>query len=306
MLTVDLKGKKALVAGVGDDQGFGWAIAKALIEAGATVMVATWAPLYKLFTMALEQGKYRESQQLSDGSMMTFAKIYPLDASYDTIEQVPEEVRDHKRYRDLKGYVVADLAAAIEKDFGTIDIVVHSLANASEIKKSLLETSREGYLSAISASTYSMISLVKYLGPLMPQGSSALTLSFLAAERTIPGYGGGMSSAKAALESDVRTLAWEAGRRYGIRVNAISAGAMATRASRAIGFIDDMIRYGVANAPLPESLQAEDVASVAAFLCTPLARAITGVTLHVDCGLHTMGIAVDSHSLQPDIVPDQL
>jgi enoyl-[acyl-carrier protein] reductase I len=294
MLELNLKGKRALIVGVGDDQGYGWAIAKSLAEAGATIIVGTWAPIYKIFTMGIEQGKFAASQKLADGSTLKFDRIYPVDAAYDTMDQVPLEVREHKRYRDLKDYAVADFTAAVVRDYGGVDIVVHSLANAPEIQKPLLDTSREGYTAAMSSSAYSLISLLAHFGPHMPKGSSALALSYLAAEKTIPGYGGGMSSAKAALESDIRTLAWECGRRFGMRVNAISAGALASRAARAIGFIEQMIAYSSANAPLSEELYAEDVGNTAAFLCTSLARAITGVTLHVDHGLHSMGVAVDS------------
>src|SRR5271166_4617951 len=101
-----------------------------------------------------------------------------------------------------------------------------------------------------------------------------------------------MSSAKAALESDTRTLAWEAGRKWGVRVNAISAGPLRSRAARAIGFIDNMIAYSKANAPLVKELEAEEIGDAAAFLAS--ATAVTGVTLYVDNGLHAMGIAVDS------------
>ena len=97
-------------------------------------------------------------------------------------------------------------------------------------------------------------------GPIMNKGGSVLSLTYLAGERVIPGYGGGMSSAKAALESDTRVLAYEAGRKYGIRVNTISAGPLGSRAAKAIGFIDDMIQYSSANSPLPGNiLYAEDV-----------------------------------------------
>ena len=128
--------------------------------------------------------------------------------------------------------------------------------------------------------------------------SSDLSLTYLASEYAVPGYGGGMSSAKAALESDTRTLAWEAGRKWGIRVNTISAGALRSRAARAIGFIDQMIEYGKANAPLTKDLEAEEVGSAASFLLSPLASAITGVTLYVDNGMHAMGIAMDSPAFQ--------
>ena len=108
----------------------------------------------------------------------------------------------------------------------------------------------------------------------------------------IPGYGGGMSSAKAALEADTRTLAFEAGRRWGVRINTISAGPYASRAASAIGFIDTMIRYSEANSPLPRRLEASEVGNTAAFLASPLAAAITGSVVYVDNGYHAMGMAV--------------
>lgn len=107
-----------------------------------------------------------------------------------------------------------------------------------------------------------------------------------------------MSSAKAALESDTRTLAWEAGRKWGLRVNAISAGPYASRAASAIGFIDRMIRYYEANAPLPRSMEAADVGHTAAFLSSPLAAAITGTVVYVDNGLHAMGAAMSAPEMR--------
>lgn len=99
-----------------------------------------------------------------------------------------------------------------------------------------------------------------------------------------------MSSAKAALESDTRTLAFEAGRKWGIRVNTISAGAWGSRAAKAIGFIEKMIEYSEAGSPLQEPLKPEEVGATAAFLLSDLASAITGVTLYVDKGMHAMGV----------------
>jgi enoyl-[acyl-carrier protein] reductase I len=150
----------------------------------------------------------------------------------------------------------------------------------------------------MSASSYSFISLLSHFGPIMNPGGSALSLTYIASERAVPGYGGGMSSAKAALESDTRTLAWEAGRKWDLRVNAISAGAYRSRAARAIGMIDDMIAYAKANAPLIKDLSGEEIGSTAAFLLSPLASAITGTVLFVDNGIHAMGLAVDSAALQ--------
>ncbi len=296
MLNLNLKGKRAFIAGIGDDNGFGWAIAKALYEAGAEILIGTWAPIVKIFTMSWENGKFDESRKLVDGRMFEYKKLYPLDAAFDRLEDVPEEIRQNKRYSGLTGYTIADVAAQVEKDFGKIDILVHSLANAPEVTKNLLDTSRQGYLAAMSASAYSFVSLLKHFGPIL-QGGSALSLSYIASNRAVPKYGGGMSSAKAALESDTRTLAWEAGRKWNIRVNAISAGPLRSRAAKAIGMIDDMIAYSKANAPLVKDLSAEEVAFAAAFLLSPLASAITGDVLYVDNGLHAMGMAVDSSSL---------
>lgn len=300
MLKIDLKGKVAFVAGVGDDQGFGWAIAKKLAEAGATILVGTWAPVLKIFTTSFQTGKFDQSRRLEDGSLLEFAKIYPLDAVFDTPDQVPAEIRENKRYKEHDGYTITQVAEAVQRDFGQIDILIHSLANAPEVQKPLLETSRQGYLTALSSSSYSFISLLAHFGPFMQAGGSALSLTYLAAEKVIPGYGGGMSSAKAALESDTRTLAWEAARKWEgkeIRVNAISAGPLGSRAAKAIGFIEEMIAYSKSNAPLAKELRAEEVAQAAVFLSSPLASAITGTILHVDNGLHIMGIGCDSPAL---------
>jgi enoyl-[acyl-carrier protein] reductase I len=292
MLAIDLSGKHALVAGVADDGGFGFAIAKALATAGAKVSVATWPPALGIFRTMLERGKLDASLALPGGEKLAFAKIYPLDAEYDRLEDVPPEVRENRRYRDAGDFTIGGLAAAVAAD-GGVDIVVHSLANGSEVKKPLLETSRRGYLSAVSASAYSMVSLVRHLGPVMRRGGAFLSLSYMASERAVPGYGGGMSSAKAALESDTRLLAFEVGRAWGHRVNVISAGAYASRAASAIGagFVQMMIEYTKRNAPLPDPLTAEEVGATAAFLCSPLASGITGSTIYVDKGQHAMGMA---------------
>jgi enoyl-[acyl-carrier protein] reductase I len=294
MLTIDLTNRRALVAGVADDAGYGFAIAKALAEAGASVVVGTWPPALNIFRTLLERGKLDESRRLADGRMLEFERIYPLDAAYDRLADVPEEVRASKRYKDAGDFSIEGLAAALVADFGErpLDIVVHSLANGPEVTKPLLQTSRAGYLTAVSVSAYSMVAMVSRLGPLMRPGGSFLSLSYMASERVIPGYGGGMSSAKAALESDTRVLAYEAGRAWGLRVNCISAGPLASRAASAIGIIERMIEYAAANAPLTEPLAAHEVGTAAAFLCSPLATGITGTVLHVDKGYHTMGMAV--------------
>ena len=294
MLNIDLRGRRALVAGVADDGGFGFAIAKALAEAGASVCVATWPPALNIFLNLLERGKMDESRRMSDGSMLTFERIYPLDAVFDTYDDIPEELRASKRYKEVGDCSIDGLAQRLVADFGErpLDVLVHSLANGPEVKKPLLETSRAGYLAAVSASSYSLLSLTARLGPLMREGGAVSSLTYMASERAIPGYGGGMSSAKAALESDTRLLAFEAGRKWGIRVNTVSAGPYASRAASAIGIIEKMVEYVGENAPLTDHLTAQEVGTATAFLCSPLASGITGATLYVDKGYHAMGMGV--------------
>ncbi|CAN1278197.1 Enoyl-[acyl-carrier-protein] reductase [NADH], chloroplastic [Linum perenne] len=301
-LPVDLRGKRAFIAGIADDNGYGWAIAKSLAAAGAEILVGTWVPALNIFESSLRRGKFDESRVLPDGSLMEITKVYPMDAVFDGPEDVPEDIKTNKRYAGSSNWTVKELAELVKQDFGTIDILVHSLANGPEVVKPLLETSRYGYLAAISASSYSFISLLQNFIPIMNPGGATISLTYIASERIIPGYGGGMSSAKAALESDTRVLAFEAGRKHNIRVNTISAGPLRSRAAKAIGFIDMMIDYSSANAPLQKELSAalllhnstEEVGNAAAFLASPLASAITGTVLYVDNGLNAMGVGVDS------------
>src|SRR3989442_1592053 len=240
MLSIDLRGKRALVAGVADDGGYGFAIAKALAEAGATVCAGTWPPALNIFLNLLERGKIDESRRMPDGALLQFEKIYPLDATFDTLAEAPEEIRGNKRYKDVGDFSIAGLAQRLVQDFGDrpLDIVVHSLANGPEVKKPLLDTSRAGYLAAVSASAYSLVSLVSPLGPLTRPGGSFLSLTYMASERVVPGYGGGMSS--------------------------------------------------------PKPLTAREVGTTGAFLGSPLGRGITGRTIYVDKGYHSMGAAVDA------------
>lgn len=305
MLSIDLTGKRAFVAGIADDGGFGFAIAKALFEAGATVCAGTWPPAMGIFTTLLRRGKLDVA--CAGGGRVDFEHVVAFDAEYDALGDVPADVRDNKRYKEHADFTVQGAADKMRAEFGDrcIDVVVHSLANGPEVTRDLLATTRKGYLAAVSVSAYSMVSMAQRFGPLMRPGGAMISLSFLAGERVIPGYGGGMSSAKAALESDTRVLAWEAGRKWGLRVNCISAGPLASRAASAIGrdppaeggergksFIEMMIEYTRHNTPLPEALTAREVGATAAFLCSPLASGITGCVLHVDKGYHAMGKAV--------------
>jgi enoyl-[acyl-carrier protein] reductase I len=304
---IDLTGKVAFIAGVADSTGYGWAIARALADAGATILVGTWPPVLNIFQMGFRKGNFDADSTLSDGSKMVIEKIYPLDAVFDIPEDVPDEVKENKRYQGLGGYTISEVAKQVEADYGKIDILVHSLANGPEVVKPLLETSRKGYLAASSASAYSAVSLLQKFGPIMNEGGAYLSLTYIASEKVIPGYGGGMSSAKAQLESDTRTLSFEAGRKWGLRVNTISAGPLKSRAASAIGkevgkktFIEKAIDYAKANAPLAQDLYNDDVGNAAMFMLSPMARTITGVTLYVDNGLHAMGMSLDSPTINDE------
>ena len=169
MLPIDLSGKRAFIAGVADDGGFGFAIAKSLAEAGASVVVGTWPPAMNIFLNLLERGKMAESMRLADGRAMSFEKIYPLDAAFDTLEEAPTEIRDNKRYKERGDFSIHGVTTRLREDFGDqpLDIVVHSLANGPEVKNALLDTSRRGYLEAVGTSAYSNVAMVRHLAPLM-------------------------------------------------------------------------------------------------------------------------------------------
>ena len=213
----------------------------------------------------------------------------------------PNSLRPPRRYAGLDGFTISECAAKVGADYGKIDILVHSLANGPEVTKPLLETSRSGYLAASSASAYSFVSLVRHFAPIMNAGGSVVSLTYIASEKVVPGYGGGMSSAKASLESDTRTLAWETGRKYGVRVNTISAGPLKSRAASAINkmeeksFIEIAIEYCKRNAPLQKDLESDEVGKTALYLLSDLSSAVTGVTMYVDNGIHAMGMVADAN-----------
>lgn len=299
MPIIDLRGKRALVAGVADAGGFGFAIARALYECGATVCVASWPPAMGIFEKMLERGKFDEDRKLCDGhlaktEMLEFEKIYPLDAAFDTMDDVPEDVKSNKRYANRGDFSIQGLADTWKKDFGdkeSIDIFVHSLANGPEVHLDLIDTSRKGYLAALGTGSYSLVSLCNRFAPMMPKGGSVLSLSYLAATQVIHGYGGGMSSAKAALECDTRYLGYQLGRRYGVRINTISAGPFLSRAANATGVVGDYIEHYREHAPIQEDITQEEVANFAAFICSPLASGMTSTTVFVDKGFHTLGMS---------------
>jgi enoyl-[acyl-carrier protein] reductase I len=168
-----------------------------------------------------------------------------------------------------------------------LDIIIHSVAFSPEIQNTHLEVSRSAYLTAQSISAYSLVSMVQAGLPRMPAGGAVVGLSYIAAERSVPFYGGGMSSAKAALESDARTLAWFAGEK-GVRVNIVSAGPYASRAAKSIGDVSTMIASTTQKSPLRRPITAQEVADSTLWLTSPLSGAVTGEVLHVDAGFHAM------------------
>ena len=272
------------MAGVADDNGFGWAICKALAEAGCEIILGVWVPALNIFETSLRRGKFDESRKLSDGSLMEFAAIYPMDAMFDTMADVPEDVRTNKRYAAAEGgFAIQDCADKVSKEFGNIDVLVHSLANGPEVKNPLLETSRHGYLTAISASSYSMVSMVQRFGPIMNPGGASVSLTYLASERIIPGYGGGMSSAKAALESDTKILAYEAGRKHNIRVNVINPGVIDTPINHANP--DKMNQVLVQSTPLRRMGAPSEIAEAVLFIASDAASFATGADFTIDGGM---------------------
>ena len=188
-----MRGKRAFIVGITDDNGYGWAITKSFAAAGAEILVGTWVPALNIFETSLKRGKFDESHVLPNGSLMEISKIYPLDAIYDTLEDVPEDVKANKRYVGASNWTIQKFAESVKQDFGSIDILVHSLANGPEVSKPLLETSRKGYLVVVSNLSYSFVSLLKHFIPIMNPGGSTISLTYIASESIIPRYGGEIS-----------------------------------------------------------------------------------------------------------------
>ncbi|CAA9989174.1 enoyl-acyl carrier reductase, putative [Plasmodium knowlesi strain H] len=298
-------GDICFIAGVGDTNGYGWGIAKELSKKNVKVILGVWPPVYNIFMKNLHNGKFDNDMEIGEGRKMDLLDILPFDAAFDSFNDIDEETRKNKRYANLESYSIEEVANLIYKKYGKINMLVHSLANGREVEKSLLDTSRNGYLDALSKSSYSLIALCKYFCPIMHPQSSVISLTYYASQKVVPGYGGGMSSAKAALESDTRTLAYHLGRKHKIRINTISAGPLKSRAATAIkkanpqsgenetekknlAFIDYAIEYSEKYAPLQQKLYSTDVGAVAAFLLSKESRAVTGQTIYVDNGLNIM------------------
>lgn len=288
MVPLDLSGKVAFVTGVADDVGFAWHMATALQAAGAEVILGTHPRVTSIVERILVRPQNAESRKLPFGVAGEFKPkaVVPCDVSLDS----PADITPAQR--EVKGYdgdvSIAGCVERVRALTPHVDILIHSVAFSPEIQKSHLETSRGAYLTAMSVSSYSLVAMARAFAPLMAgRQGSVVSLSYLAGERVVPYYGGGMASAKAALENDSRTLAWFLGE-AGHRVNVISAGPYASRAARSIGDLGTMIETTAARSPLRRAIDAEDVANAAVFLCSDLARNITGECIHVDAGYHAM------------------
>ena len=259
MYPIDLAGKRGLIFGVANNRSIGWAITEVLHQAGARIALAY------------------QNERLKD-------RVAKLGQTLDDPLLVECDVTDDDQ--------IAAVFAEVERGFGGLDFLVHSIAfaNRDDLGGDFSETGREGFRLALDISAYSLIPLVRHAAPLMERsgGGSVLTMTFQASQRVFPGYNI-MGTAKAALEHEVRQLAAEYGDRN-IRVNAISAGPLDTLASRGIHGFLDMKRVHEQRAPLKRNITHEEVAKAALFLCSDLSSGVTGSIIPVDAGYHIMAV----------------
>jgi enoyl-[acyl-carrier protein] reductase I len=293
MIPIDLSGKVALVTGVTDWDSFAWHIAKALNAAGAKIILSCHPRVLGIVETILERDTDAAHRVLPYGAgNLKVEKLLACDVSYDSMADVDEKTKTDKRYAKHGDFTIQGMTEVIAKEFGGIDIIIHSVAFSPEITKQAVETSRGAYLTALGISAYSLTGMVRAARPYMenrPGGASVVGLTYLGGERVVPHYGGGMSTAKAALQIDAQQLAHNVGGKD-IRINLISAGPYASRAARSIADIEQMKSYAAQRSPLPRPIRAEEVANATVFLCSPLASAVTGQILYVDCGYHCMGV----------------
>ena len=258
---LDLTGKNAFVTGIANNRSIAWGIAQQLHKAGANIGV-NYLPD--------ERGRFEKKvRELVEPIAPSI--IVPCDVQND-------ELMD-------------SMFATIEEKWGRIDILIHCLAYAEreDLTGAFYNTSRKGFAKALDISSYSLNCLAGRAKPLMTEGGSIVTLSYLGGVKVIPNYNV-MGVAKSALEMSMRYLAAELGPEN-IRVNAISAGPIRTLASSAVGGILDMIRHVEETAPLRRTVTQTEVGNTAAFLCSDLASGITGQVIYVDSGYEIMGMA---------------
>ena len=255
-MSIDLKGRTAVVFGVANKRSIAWAIAQGLHTAGAQLAIT-----YQNERLELEAKDLILS--------LPGAEAFRCDVSRD------EEIQ--RLFSELKAR------------YGKLHALVHSIgfAPAEELKGEFVNTTREGFRIAHDVSVYSLIALARGAAPLMEDGGSILTLTYYGAEKVVPHYNV-MGVAKAALEATVRYLAYDLGKKK-IRVNAISAGPIKTLAARAIGNFGDMLKTQAERSPLQRNIDVNEVGNTAVFLASDLATGITGETLYVDCGYNIMG-----------------
>ncbi len=252
---IDLKDKVAVVFGLANKRSIAWAICQKLSEAGATLAICYQSERLQ-----------REAESLA--AEIPGAKIFQCDVAVDSdIERVFTELKDA---------------------YGKLDVLVHSIGFAPNIKNSVLNTAREDFRIAHDISAYSLIALARAAAPLMADGGSILTLTYYGADKVFPNYNI-MGVAKAALEAAVRYLAADLGA-HNIRVNAISAGPIKTLAARGISDFSTILNAVEQRAPLKRNVDALEVGNTALFLCSPLASGITGETTFVDCGFNVTGL----------------
>jgi len=252
---IDLTGKVAVVFGLANKRSIAWAICQKLSEAGATLAIC-----YQ------NERLQREAESLA--ADLPSARIFQCDVAVDAD--------------------IDNVFAQFKSTFGKLDVVVHSIGFAPNIKNSVLNTAREDFRIAHDVSAYSLIALARAAEPLMPEGGSILTLTYYGAEKVFPNYNI-MGVAKAALEAAVRYLAADLGAKN-IRVNAISAGPIKTLAARGISDFSTILNAVEQRAPLHRNVDPLEVGNTALFLCSPLASAITGEVTFVDCGFNITGL----------------
>ena len=252
----DLQGKKGLVVGIANEHSIAWGCARAFRSAGAELAV-TW---------------------LNDKARPF---VEPLAHELHAPIQMPLDVEQNGQME-----AVFD---AIGDRWGRLDFLLHSIAFAptADLHGRVTDSSREGFARAMDTSCHSFLRIARLAEPLMQQGGSLLTLSYLGADEVIHNYGL-MGPVKAALEASVRYLAAELGP-AGIRVNAVSPGPVATRAASGIAQFEQLMADAVQRAPLGRLVDIDDVGALCAFLFSDAARSITGSTLYVDAGVHIMG-----------------
>ncbi len=257
MFPIDLTGRNAVIFGVANDRSIAWAIARTLADAGARIALT-----YQ--NERLQSRVARLAETLDDPVLVQ------CDASDDgQIQSVFDAIGDQ---------------------MGSLSILVHSIAfaNRDDLAGRLADTGRDGFRMALEISAFTLLPMVRHAAPLMTDGGSVITMTFHASSRVYPGYNV-MGTAKAALEHEVRQLAYE----YGgdnIRVNAISAGPVDTLAARGISGFLDMRRTHAEKAPLGRNITADEVAQTALFLCSDLSSGVTGSVLPVDAGYHIMAV----------------